>query len=394
MARTVVAGIDIGTHQVKVVIAELFKGQDALPPHVIGTGTAESRGMRRGYIIAPDEDLGRSIRAAVNQAEKSAGVKIRRAFVAVGGVGLSSVTTTGSIAISRADSEITDLDVAKAIQAAEGELPSSYLQNRTILHTIPVLFKIDGKPVLGRPHGLKGMKLEVKTLFVTMLEHHLSGLMDAVDRAGIEIEEVVASPIAAALVTLSKAQKIAGCILANIGAETVSVVVYENNEPVSLEVFPMGSTDITNDIALGLKIPLEEAEQVKLGSIIGLSYPKKKLEEIIEARLSDILELIENHLKKIGRSGLLPAGIVLAGGGSAIASFTEFAKENLRLPARIATISYINPKNSIKDGTWAVAYGLCLLGGGSSSLGDAPLSIASVKKAKNTVVNWVKQFLP
>jgi cell division protein FtsA len=102
----------------------------------------------------------------------------------------------------------------------------------------------------------------------------------------------VASPIAASLITLTKAQKIAGCVLANIGAETVSIAVFENNMPVSLEIFPIGSTDITNDIALGLKVPLEEAEQIKIGAITGSSYPRKKLEEIIFARLSDIFELI------------------------------------------------------------------------------------------------------
>jgi cell division protein FtsA len=122
------------------------------------------------------------------------------------------------------------------------------------------------------------------------------------------------------------------CILANIGAETVSIVVFENNIPISLEVFPIGSVDITHDIALGLKIPLDDAERIKLGSDTGVSVSRKKLEEIIDARLSDIFELIENHLKKIGRNGLLPAGIIMIGGGSGTPNIEEVAKATLKLP--------------------------------------------------------------
>lgn len=128
--------------------------------------------------------------------------------------------------------------------------------------------------------------------------HAFADLMYAVDRAGIEVIDVLASPIAASVVTLTKAQKIAGCVLANIGAETISVVVYENNIPISLEVFPIGSTDITHDIALRLEFPIEEAENIKMGVVTATSVSRKKLDEIVNARLSDMFELIEAHLKK------------------------------------------------------------------------------------------------
>ena len=183
-------------------------------------------------------------------------------------------------------------------------------------------------------------------------------------------------------------------MLANIGSETVSIAVFENNIPTSLEVFPIGSTDITNDIALGLKVPLEEAEQIKVGAITGSSYPRKKLEEIIAARLSDIFELIEVHLKKIGRNGLLPAGIVITGGGSGLNSIDTMGKVALKLPARIGTIGITNGSSSFKDATWAVAYGLCIWGLHAEEGPEIDTSIRFVKNIVKAARRWVSRFLP
>jgi cell division protein FtsA len=243
------------------------------------------------------------------------------------------------------------------------------------------------------PLGMKGVKLEVKMLFITSLESHLADLLQAVEDAGVEVIDVMASPIAASFVTLTKSQKMAGCVLANIGAETISIVVFENNIPISLEVFQIGSTDITNDIALGLKIPLEEAENIKIGSLGGTSYSKKKLEEIIEARLSDMFELIENHLKKIGRSGLLPAGIFITGGGGNIGAIEDFAKVALRLPSRVATLNLGDSKSRVKDSTWAVSYGLCVLGFSNADKAELGVKV-SLNATKEKLFGWIKQFLP
>lgn len=364
MARNISVGIDIGTYQVKVVVVEKLRESDKIVSRIVGTGITESKGLRHGYIIN-SADVVKSISQAVKQAEKASGVQIKKACMSISGIGLSSVISQGSTIISRADSEITELDLAKVIEVCENEIPSALSLNREIIHRIPLAYKIDGKPVLGKPLGMKATKLEAKTFFILGLEHHIEDLIEATGEAGIAVIDIMASPIAASIVTLSKTQKIAGCVLANIGAETVSIVVYENNMPISLEVFPIGSTDITNDIALGLRIPLEEAEQIKLGSLVGNSYPRKKLEEIIAARLSDMFELIEAHLKKIGRNGLLPAGIIITGGGSGLGSIEEFAKNALRIPSRVGTIlseNGINNKNQIKDSTWSVAYGLAIFG--------------------------------
>lgn len=367
MARTISVGIDIGTFQIKVVIAEHVSGAqengEKPGPRILGTGFAESKGLRHGYIVNKGE-VSSALRIAVDQAEKSSGIKVKRAYVSVGGVGLASLTSAGSVAISRGDAEISDLDLAKVMDVARESIPSALSQNRRIIYEIPVKYRVDGKDVLGNhPRGLKGVKLEVKALFITCLESHLKDLIEAIEDVGIEVSDVVASPIAASFVTLTKAQKIAGVVLANIGSETVSIVVFENNMPISLEVFPVGSSNITNDIALGLRIPLEEAENIKHGGVTRADYSKKKLDEIITARLSDIFDLIEAHLKKVGRSGLLPAGIVITGGGSTLNVIEDFAKVALKLPSKIAHLNFPDrDKGKVRDAFFAVALGLCILG--------------------------------
>jgi len=354
MIKNIAVGIDIGTHTTRVVVCGFNKGEAT--PRILGTGMASSRGLRHGYVVNTEEAT-KCITRAVIEAEKSSGIKIKRAFISIGGISLGSSSGVGSAVISRADGEVTALDVNKALEESEINLK---ITNKKIIHIIPTLYKLDGKEVLGKPEGMKGVKLEVKTLFVTCLEQHLDDLVATISQAGIEVTDVIASPLADSLVVLNEKQKTAGCILVDIGAETVSVAVFENGAAQALHVFSIGSTDITNDIALGLKIPLEEAEGLKIGSIIR-DYPKKKLDQIIEARLSDVFELIENYLKKIKRNGLLPAGIIMTGGGSNIATIEELSKNFLKLPSKLGVAElFNNSKIKIRDSSWFVALGLCL----------------------------------
>lgn len=397
MARHIACGIDVGTYQVKVVVAEWLPEKDRDFPRIIGTGYAESRGLRHGYIIN-GADITESITSAIAQAEKTSGVKVKRAFLSLGGVGIEAVIGSGSVLVSRGDNEITALDVSKVTESARSSLPQSLTLNRKIIHTIPLSYKIDGKEVLGnRPVGLKGVRLEGKVFFVTTLEQHLEALIEAVENAGVEIEDVMAAPLAASLVSLTKTQKMAGSVLANIGAETVSIIVFENGLPVSLEIFPFGSRDITNDIALGLRISLEEAERIKLGAVTGANYSKKKFDEIVSARLSDIFELIEAHLKKISRSGLLPAGIIITGGGSGLSSVEDLARAYLKLPSKISLVNIPHPvRNQIKDASWSVAYGLCIWGfSGDDSQGTSYGEIGTIsKKLMRAVMNALRPLLP
>ncbi len=362
MQRSVATGIDVGTTSVKIVIAEYARKEHGGEKRVIGLGAAESLGIRHGHIVDTGH-VSRSVRQALAYAERTARIKIRSAVVSVGGIGLESTVVTGSSVISRADSEITELDIERALASGRQALPDTLKNNRKVIHTIPLSYKLDGKEVPGRILGMRGMKLEIKTLFITVLDQHLSDLIEAVESVGVEVKDIVASPIAAAVATLTKAQRIAGCVLVDIGSETISLVVYENDMPISLKVFPLGSSDITNDIALGLRVPIEEAEKIKTGVHVPMQQPKKKLDEIINARLKDIFELVETHLKKIGKNGLLPAGIVLTGGGSRVQGIEDLAKSTLALPSRVGKAEITTSSQGVlNDPSWTVAYGLSLLG--------------------------------
>lgn len=389
MSDTIITGIDVGTHQVKVAVARLPRhAAPGTKPEIIGVGLSESRGLKNGFITNP-ADVTRSVKSALLQAEKAANLTIHHAHVAIGSIGLEEVYSHGEIIPARADSEITTTDVEKVMQDSEDRI-IDHIPNRRILHSIPLRYVVDGSEVLGRPQGLKGTKFEVDSLFITTYEQHVTDLINAVERTGITVEDVIASPLAASFVLLSKAQKRAGCTLINIGAETTAIAVFEDITPISVKIFPTGSNDLTNDIALGLRIGLEEAEKIKRGAMHSVSFSKKRFDEIVCARYDTIFQLIDSHLKKIKRDGLLPAGAILTGGGAGSAAAVERAKEVLALPARVATLE-LGKYSKVKDASWAVAYGLCMWG--ASDTPDTT-AIGIVKKGRRTILEILSQFLP
>jgi cell division protein FtsA len=382
-------GIDIGTHTTKIVVTGFNKETNS--PCLLATGTSETNGMRLGYITNIDLVV-ESLKKAIRQAEGTLDSKIRKACISIGGIGLSSVISTGSVIISRADQEITELDVSKVLATSEENLD---IINRKIIHIIPIAYKLDGKDIHGRPLGMHGIKLEVKTLFITCLRQNIDDLITVLGLANIEVVDIIASPVALSTILLNTRQKTAGCALVDIGAETVSLSVFENNLLISLQVYSIGSMDITKDVALGFKIGLEEAESVKLGSVIGGDFPKKKVDEIIEARLGDIFELVENHLRRIKRNELLPAGIIITGGGAHIVRIEEIAKKQLNLPAKVGPVdTTINSKFKIKDSSWYTAYGLAL-----NSIPDGNNNVQNilgdnVKQVKGFFKSIFSQLLP
>ncbi len=353
--KRIYTGIDIGTYHVKVVIAAAGENAE-LPMRIIGTGTSSSRGLRHGYIVDTKEAT-RSIREALDRARAAAKVKVRSARVAVGGVGLDEMRSTGEVTLTASGSIVTDREIDRAERESQKKIAPK-LVNRSVIHTVPLEFRVDGMRAYGKPQGMQGTKLSVDTLLITMLSQHYDDLIAAVEAAGVEVEGVMASPLAASLVTLTKAQKTAGVVLANIGAETLSIVVFDEDTPLSLKVFPTGSSDITESIALSFQIPLPEAEQMKRGAVIGSDIPAKRMQTLVAARLKDMYMLINAHLKSIGRHRLLPAGIVITGGGSGLASASEIARAILKLPSQVGQVGHL-PRSSSVDATWAVAYGLC-----------------------------------
>ncbi|MEK7104760.1 MAG: cell division protein FtsA [Patescibacteria group bacterium] len=387
MIRNISIGIDMGSTTTRVVVGEFLKGEKN--PRIIGIGESETKGIRHGYVVNIPLAVV-SLKNAVSLAEKNSGIKIRRALISIGGVTLRGDMTSGIGIISKADGEVTNLDINKALQDCEDNLN---LNNKKVIRVFPISFKLDGKEILGRPEGMKGTKLEIKALFINCSTSHFEDLLEVISLAGIEPIDVVASPLAGSRVALSPKQIIVGGALVNIGSETVSLSVFENGTLVSLHTFSIGGTDITNDIALGMKVSLENAERLKLGNIVE-DFSKKKLDEIIEARLFDIFELIENHLKKIKRNELLPAGVVFIGGGANIPLLEEFSKTALKLPSKVGvTEIFGNIKTKLRDPAWFTVLGL-LMSDDENNFHPEGLFQNFWNKLKRILKSNIKQLMP
>lgn len=385
---TIVTGIDIGTSHIKVVVGE--RAQHDAYPSIRAVVTVENSGMRRGYIDSTP-DVTRAIERALSLASKQSGYPITRVVIGVHGLGLSSIQGTGHAIITRADSQVTTLDTNRAIQNSEDTLGEQ--KNQKILHVIPQKWKLDNKDVLAKVLGLIGGKLEVKTLFVTYPEQQVEELHAIFESLGVDIDDTIASPIATSLCVLSKKERVIGSCVIDIGAETTTMVVYEHSVPLLVHTIQIGSNDITHDIALGLKVSIEDAEKMKRGTYDG-TVSKRKIDEIIRARTTDIFELVDTQLRKVHRSGLLPAGTIILGGGSNQKLILEIAKDILRIPVTIESQELtLITKGKIKDPTLGVAFGLALLQSDASAnrVGSAKETLTQSFRA---IIQFLKQFLP
>ncbi len=388
--RSAYTGIDIGTHQVKVVIAAPPQSPDS-PMQILATATAPSKGMRHGYIVDVKE-VARAVRDAVDRAAHAAKVQVKSARLAIGGISLEEARGSAEVTLAASGGIVTARDMERVIDESEKRALSK-LTNRIVLHVIPLEFRLDGTPLRSRPTGMQGNRLGVESMLITMLAQHHDDLIRAVEAAGIEVEDVMASPLAASLVTLSKAQKMAGVCLANIGAETLSIVIFENDIPISLKIFPVGSNEVTNALALSFQLPLAEAEQLKRGAVVGSTISPKKMSRVVSDRLKEMFTLINAHLKAIGRERLLPAGIVITGGGAGLALAADVARTTLKLPSQVG-LPLMLPRVSALDATWAVAFGLCRWGyadditGRSRPIGDV------LSRMMDAVKNVFRSLLP
>lgn len=368
------------------MVGEFEKGKEI--PNIIGVGEANSVGMRRGYVVSV-KDASMSLRKAILKAEESSGIKIRKAFLGIGGFTVKGENSVGSVIVSKADSEVTSLDIEKALKEATTNLN---LANKKVLLASPIAYKLDGKEIFGRIEGNIGNKLEVRALIITVSNQHFEDLIAVVTNAGVEVIDVLPIHLSISEIALSKKQKVVGSMLVDIGSETTKIAIYENEILISLHTFSIGANDITNDIALGLKTNLEEAENIKLGNL-NENISKKKLEEIINARLEDIFELIENHLKKIKRNELLPGGIIFSGGGSSTINLLELSKNILKLPSTLAkTEMFGNAKTKLKDNNYFGALGLLFKG--QEKVYEEGSFASFFNDLKNTIKSNIKQFLP
>lgn len=359
-------------------------------PQLVSLVKRPSAGMKRGAVVDADA-VAQELRKAFHEVKKTIGVRPDHAYLAHGEARMSMHVARGTVAVARPDGEVTSEDVRRVVAASEDALPR--FSNREIIHTFPRFFHVDRDLFVHDPVGMNGMKLEAETLFVSVFSPHLRGLVRAAEQAGIIPDDVIASTLASAHILLSKKQREIGCLLLDIGADTSNVSVWEENRPYSFEIIPLGSGHITQDIALAFQIDLETAEKIKrayaslsedgstpyeirLAEFHGTGRAQRedrseevvshrKLQEIVAARFSDIFELTDKHLKKVGRSGLLPGGVVLAGGGVHMGGLLPLARRELRLPVEFCepqTELFNDPKRLFSDSLYHVALGAALWG--------------------------------
>lgn len=412
--KNVVAGIDIGNSAIKTIVAEIKPG---LPrPQLIGVGISTSNGLRRGMVIDLEEAI-ENVKNSVMQAQESSGVKIQRAYVSISGPHIKVQKSKGVIAVSRADGEISENDIQRVIDAASAiSLPA----NREIIHIIPEKYIVDGQEFIKSPVGMKGIRLEADILIIDGLSQVIKNLAKVVNENNIEVAEFVFSPLASAKAVLSKKAKEHGALCLDFGGGLCNIAVFEEGQVLHAISLPIGSKNITNDLAIVLKTSLEAAEQVKLEhgfvsaepikrekEIIDLSHlaeeeeekltvSKKHLAEVINARVSEMVDMISKELKKISKYNLLPGGITLIGGGSKIEGFVNYMKNQLRLPARkISSYELDGIANRINDPSFAVAVGLVLWGAEKEFKDKRKEFIdGNTKKFLDSLKNWFKNFLP
>ena len=385
-SETMIIGKDIGSGNLRAVGAVRHEGKKF--PVVVATHKKSIDGIDRGNIV-DERGIARAISEAIIALEEQSGMSTLHTLISLGATGLSSHHASGYTQVSRGDASVTDLDIENAIKDGNRAIPD--IRNKSIVHAIPMDYKVDGNKIQGNIIGVSGNKLEAKTLFITYPLQCMNILKKTLENAEVRITDIVAGPIAESIPLLTKKQKIAGVALINIGQAVTSLLVYEKNIPLLVSTIPVGGDDITKDIALGMKVTVEEAEEMKCGRATH-AYSKRKVEEIIEARLEDLCVKITKELTRIQRSELLPAGITITGSSSLVPRLEYVFRNELRLPIKIVTNELVRiTGDTLRDGGWARSYGLTFLAPQDTEKDILKDLITSIW---NRVKKILSQFLP
>ncbi len=348
----IVTGLDIGTSTIKVLVAQ----KNGEQWDVLSYAQIPSFGLRRG-VVANIDETAKNIQMLLSGVERESGKSIHSVFVNIGGSHLYTTPSDGLISVSRADHIISEEDIDRVLSATRA---ISHSSNEEILDVFPREFIIDEQRGIKQPLGLTGVRLEAKVVLLCYFQQYFTNLSQAVLNAKVQIDDIVPSPLAAAEAVLTRQQKEIGAAVIDIGYATTSLSVFEEGDLIHLAIFPIGSANITNDIAIGLKTDVVTAEDIKKqhGTCLfaktdkekkdqarkkiemfdtshSLVFTKKQLVDIIEPRVVEILDLMQKELKKIGRQELLPGGVMLTGGGAKMPRIKELAKQVLGLPCEI-----------------------------------------------------------
>jgi len=369
-----ITGLDIGTSAIKTLVAQKSSNTEL---EVISQISEPAAGTRKGVVI-DTEVVSNILQNILERAKTETGARINSVYLNVGGSHIFSTSSHGLVSVSRADQKISEEDVNRVLQAAQTfSLPS----NKEIFDVLPREFIVDGEKGIKEALGMQGVRLEAEVLVLGGFSPYLKNLTQAVLSSDLQILDMIPSPISSARACLSPRQKELGVAILDIGAGTSGLAVFEEGDLIHLAIFPIGSGNITNDIAIGLKTDIDVAERIKIehGSCLlsstkaarkkekieigepePLVFSQKQLVNIIEARVSEIFGEVNKELKKISREKLLPAGVVLTGGGSKLPKIIELAKKELKLPCRLG-----KPQGFLdfeKDPSLATVCGLVLEG--------------------------------
>jgi cell division protein FtsA len=405
LARSdVVCGLDIGTTKTAAVIATL--GRDG-PIDIIGFGVAPSSGLRKGVVTDLEETV-KSIEAAMEAAERMAGVHVSHAFVGVTGEHVKSLNSHGIVAVSGEDREVGPLDVKRVVDASTIiTLPAE----RQLVHTLPREYVVDGQNGITDPVGMSAARLEVDTHIVTAGSSFIANVLKCVHRAGIEPNGVIFEPLAAGAAVLLPEERNAGVVLLDVGGGTTDVAVYWGGGVYHTWTVPVGGDLITNDIALGLKTSHGEAENVKIAfgtadvaadlgdatfevkAVSGrTTRPAAKhfLRQIIVARMSEIFKIVRSNLAENCPPEVMLAELVLTGGGAELTGVDALAADIFDLPARIGTPMRVGGlTEAIKHPAYAAVVGLVLFG--AKSEGAVQPARTNGKGVWHRVTSWVSE---
>lgn len=429
--KRVVVGIDIGTSKIATIITTVSEEE---VPSVVGVSKTKSHGIRKGQIVDIEEAT-EAVVESLEAAERMAGYQITDAFVSVGGTHVASQNSHGVVAVSEPEKEIVQSDVFRVIEAAKAV---SLAPARKIIHVLPRFFIVDSQEGIKDPVGMSGIRLEVDTHLVTGGATSLKNLEKCVSQVGIDVAGLVFNGLASAESVLTETEKELGVVVVDIGAGTSDIAIYLDGALSYSSVLPVGARNVTNDLAIGLRVSLESAEKIKLFlgekgktkteperkkskdegkknvdeidlSSLNLPEETKKvsyktlLEGIIKPRLNEIFSLVALEIKKSGFGGMTPAGIVLTGGGAETIGLLEAAKRNLALPLRIGTPKDIKGlTDEILSPAFATSIGLIKYGM-KQERPSLPLNLwqisnilkrMPVKGTAGRFIDFVKSFFP
>ncbi len=402
-----IVGLDIGTTKICACIAEVG---DRGVPEVIGVGTAPSQGLRRGVVINIESTL-KSVAAAIEAAELMSGREVESVITGIAGAHIEGINSRGVVAVSGKDREISREDVARVIEAAKAVVIP---MDREVLHVIPQEFIVDDQRGIRDPLDMIGIRLEAEVHIVTGSVTSAQNLLKCVNRAGFRVSEIVLESLASSKAVLTEDEKELGVLLIDLGGGTTDVLVHLDGAPYHTDVVALGGSQVTNDISIILKTPLDVAERIKkesgccfmslidpdeqvvipgVGGWPSASIPRQELAKIIQPRMAEIFKLVKDQLDKKDYLRHLGGGVVLTGGGSLLPGASELALEVFGIPARIGIPDKLRGLvDEYQNPMYATAMGL-VLHGGEESINSEP---SSARKRGEGLIDklkgWMKEF--